>query len=265
MEADIWTESGGTIDGYDVGLYKRDTGVWTYYGVAGGLDGGGCGFAAVVDSADSIHTFWSASDPYGTNELVCDGVWLDSFTSIGAACLDTAGRVQCAWTRDNRLRFTVLGRPMWDVGDADAITCCDITTDTLSQPVIAYWRDGSIVVAHGVDIVGQTEPPEPAANRSRLTASVVRNVLFLQKGASPSSSASELLDATGRKVLTLRPGPNDVSQLAPGVYFITSSPFSSPPEGERNEVRGRATSGGERSAVSGRRSAVAVRKVVITR
>jgi hypothetical protein len=28
-----------------------------------------------------------------------------------------------------------------------------------------------------------------------------------------------LLDISGRKVLNLRPGPNDVSGLAPGVYF----------------------------------------------
>jgi hypothetical protein len=29
-----------------------------------------------------------------------------------------------------------------------------------------------------------------------------------------------LLDATGRKVLDLRTGDNDVSRLAPGVYFV---------------------------------------------
>jgi hypothetical protein len=31
----------------------------------------------------------------------------------------------------------------------------------------------------------------------------------------------ELLDASGRKVMGLAPGPNDVSRLAPGVYFFT--------------------------------------------
>jgi hypothetical protein len=29
-----------------------------------------------------------------------------------------------------------------------------------------------------------------------------------------------LLDISGRKVLDLRPGANDVSRLAPGVYFL---------------------------------------------
>jgi hypothetical protein len=31
-----------------------------------------------------------------------------------------------------------------------------------------------------------------------------------------------LLDACGRKVMALVPGPNDVSRLAPGVYFVQS-------------------------------------------
>jgi subtilisin family serine protease len=49
---------------------------------------------------------------------------------------------------------------------------------------------------------------------------------------------AELLDSSGRKVLDLTPGPNDISRLAPGVYFVRSA------------------SRGQRSAVS---------KVVITR
>jgi hypothetical protein len=36
----------------------------------------------------------------------------------------------------------------------------------------------------------------------------------------------ELLDVTGRKVLGLAPGANDVSRLAPGVYYIMSGPNS---------------------------------------
>ena len=217
MEADMWQMPG--IDGYDVGLYTRDSGVWTSDLMIGGLDGWGRAFAALADNSDSIHTFWAAGDPYGTNKLVCDRVWLDSATDVGAACLDTAGRVQCAWTRDNRLRFTVLGKPTQDVADADGLEWCDITTDTLSQPVIAFCRDGAIVVAHGVDIVGQSEEPGgPTANGLRPTASVVRNILLLP--VSPSTTHTSLFDMTGRRVMSLRPGPNDVSGLAPGVYFV---------------------------------------------
>jgi hypothetical protein len=39
-------------------------------------------------------------------------------------------------------------------------------------------------------------------------------------GCCPTPAA--LLDATGRKVLDLEPGTNDVSRLAPGVYFVQS-------------------------------------------
>jgi len=46
---------------------------------------------------------------------------------------------------------------------------------------------------------------------------VVRGTLVLP--ASPVS-ASCLLDAAGRRVMSLQPGPNDVSSLSPGVYFL---------------------------------------------
>jgi hypothetical protein len=64
-------------------------------------------------------------------------------------------------------------------------------------------------------------------------------------------SQASLLDISGRKVMGLRTGANDVRALAPGVYFVvTPSPSSSPPEGERVGVRRRPAS---------------VTKVVVTR
>jgi hypothetical protein len=62
----------------------------------------------------------------------------------------------------------------------------------------------------------------PSASRVTPHATVVRGVLHL-----PVSSLvirnSSLLDAAGRRVLDLRPGPNDVSSLRPGVYFVRPS------------------------------------------
>jgi len=74
-------------------------------------------------------------------------------------------------------------------------------------------------------------------------ASIVRGVLFLPRdmgaghscengdcpasnsmrcsgGLSPVFAKPALLNIIGRKVLDLKPGPNDVSRLAPGVYFV---------------------------------------------
>jgi hypothetical protein len=65
-----------------------------------------------------------------------------------------------------------------------------------------------------------------AQDRGRLLgqaagATLVRGVLELPQAPSHKpQAASWLLDISGRKVADLHPGPNDVSRLAPGVYFI---------------------------------------------
>jgi hypothetical protein len=83
--------------------------------------------------------------------------------------------------------------------------------------------------------IGIEESPKPQASSHKLGATVVRGLLRL------SEARGELLDISGRSVLALHSGANDVSRLSPGVYFVRSKP----------------------SAVSGRPSAVFVRKVVI--
>jgi len=59
-------------------------------------------------------------------------------------------------------------------------------------------------------------------------ATIVRGVLLLDAADSRQNTGdrADLLDIAGRKVLDLRPGLNDVSRLAPGVYFVqgTASP-----------------------------------------
>jgi hypothetical protein len=238
MWAEVWSDH-IAIDGYGVGFFRRDGGTWSDITILSGLDGGSSGFVALVGSSDSIHTFWSASDPYGIDELVCDHVHLDGSTDIGTACLDVACRVQCAWFRDGLLKFAVPGRGTWTVPDAGSLVWCDITTDTLSQPVLAICReDGSIWLAHGVDVVGQDEEPgEPTAHGLQFTASIVSNVLFVPANGEGRMASGELLDATGHAVLALKSGTNDVSRLAPGVYFVVFPHPNPLPQGarERNE------------------------------
>jgi hypothetical protein len=80
----------------------------------------------------------------------------------------------------------------------------------------------------GVAVVSACAPPplpqvaveesrQPRAPSLKSTVSIVRGVLFLPPSLSPPSS---LLSTDGRKVLDLKPGPNDVSRLGPGVYFV---------------------------------------------
>jgi hypothetical protein len=52
-------------------------------------------------------------------------------------------------------------------------------------------------------------------------ATVVRGMLYLGAGSrQQAKDRAELLDVTGRKVTVVRPGANNVSRLAPGVYFV---------------------------------------------
>jgi hypothetical protein len=88
---------------------------------------------------------------------------------------------------------------------------------------------------------GIVETPGVEVRTTKCLPTIVRGVLMMGQQLTASGSRPELLDAAGRKVAVLHAGANDVSRLAPGVYF-------------------------EREAASGGRSAVsgsAVRKVVI--
>jgi len=62
------------------------------------------------------------------------------------------------------------------------------------------------------------EREESELRRVKGGATIVRGVLFLP--SSLLSPLSFLLSVDGRKVLDLHAGPNDVSRLAPGVYFV---------------------------------------------
>ena len=72
---------------------------------------------------------------------------------------------------------------------------------------------------------------------------VIRGVLMMGRQLTAYGSRPELLDVSGRRMMYLREGANDVRSLAPGVYFVRS----------------------ERSAVGGEPSVAGVNKVVVTR
>jgi len=63
---------------------------------------------------------------------------------------------------------------------------------------------------------------EAAGPEVRVTKlpTLIRGVLWLPPASSQKPQAASLLDISGRKVLDLHPGANDVSRLVPGVYFV---------------------------------------------
>ncbi|MBM3331582.1 VCBS repeat-containing protein [candidate division WOR-3 bacterium] len=94
----------------------------------------------------------------------------------------------------------------WD-GDADLdMITCD------------YY--GSVFLRENITPPGVEERYQPQASSHKLQATLVRGVLLLPASGVERQASSVLLDASGRRLMSLRPGPNDVSRLSPGVYFV---------------------------------------------
>jgi len=69
-------------------------------------------------------------------------------------------------------------------------------------------------------VPGVSERVGPVACVSSPSASLVRGVLRMENSIQNAGYRAELLDVSGRKVMALLPGDNDVRGLAPGVYFV---------------------------------------------
>jgi len=88
---------------------------------------------------------------------------------------------------------------------------------------VANYSSSSISVLRD-NAVGIVEMANGAVRMANGGATIVRNVLNLEPARDNLKSEICLLDISGRKVLELKPGANDVRQLAPGVYFVRSAP-----------------------------------------
>jgi hypothetical protein len=102
-----------------------------------------------------------------------------------------------------------------------------INSVALSGPYI-YCATGSGLGIYQYYGAGIEEGRQPMANGLRPSATIIRGVLMMGDRGPKTGDRAELLDASGRKVLDLKTGANDVSRLAPGVYFISE-------RGTRNE------------------------------
>jgi len=179
------------------------------------------------------------------------GVWLgtsDTTTSRGfSATSDGEGGAIAAWTLRSRLNWDVYaqhvdsaGHPRW--GDAGLSVCQDSTNaiwpvsvaDGDGGAIIAWDDDRGIYAQRVADGAGVEESYMPQATSHKPGATVVRGALVLGAVDSRQDTAygAELLDVSGRTVLNLHSGANDVSRLAPGVYFIREVPTASTPRSQ---------------------------------
>jgi hypothetical protein len=72
-------------------------------------------------------------------------------------------------------------------------------------------------------LAGVEETRSAAVRREKAGATIVRGVLRIADSRQNAGYRADLLDISGRQVMALVPGPNDVSRLAPGVYFVHST------------------------------------------
>ncbi|HTW91873.1 MAG TPA: hypothetical protein VMH22_09205 [bacterium] len=92
---------------------------------------------------------------------------------------------------------------------------------TYSAPYVYASCYGAGVWVFESTQVAVAEPKQLGLAQARKGASVVRGVLNLEVGSRQHTAyRAELLDVSGRKVMNLRAGANDVRALAPGVYFV---------------------------------------------
>lgn len=192
--------------------------------------------ATIVDGAgSSVYAASGCIDRQGAAHATCDyaapavsGLFLDSSlidearVTLTAVKYDSLDRPQIAYvTWGGALMYRYRRAGVWYVYDLQTagVAALGLVIGENSQPTIAYTTSDGVFLAHGVDVVGQSEKrQEPTAFGSQPTATVVRNVLHLS--ASGPSVGASLFDMSGRQVVKLHPGANDVSGLAPGVYFV---------------------------------------------
>lgn len=85
---------------------------------------------------------------------------------------------------------------------------------------VAVGSDDGRLYLFGGAPTGVAEHESRNAQRPTLNATVVRGVLQLSASDVVRDAPSVLIDASGRRVMKLRAGANDVSHLAAGVYWL---------------------------------------------
>jgi DNA-binding beta-propeller fold protein YncE len=158
----------------------------------------------------------------------------------------------------NCLRFDHTGRYLFCSSSATDRESCLVVYDTQSDSLVAEYPNlppiGSIAMSPEQrriyvgcsDLIlvysdvppGVGETPSVEVRETKVGPTVVRSVLHLPASDFERGTPIVLMDVSGRKVLDLRPGPNDVRTVAPGVYFVREEPqaSSSRPQAVRKVV-----------------------------
>jgi hypothetical protein len=147
--------------------------------------------------------------------------YIDGYGITGSPALgdfDDDDSLDCALS-SNAYWMTNTDIYVWDLG-------VPLSAETMEWPMFRH--DPQMTACYKSAPPGVEDSPKPQATSRKLEATIVRGVLVLPGLGTRSElpernsvmSRATLLDASGRKVLDLQAGSNNVSHLAPGVYFV---------------------------------------------
>jgi YVTN family beta-propeller protein len=177
------------------------------------------------------------SQTYNVSVIDCTGDSVIATVSLGAGHAPAA------------LYFnTENGRVYVASGGADDVKVIDCNTNTVRRTITVGHTPMAFAVNPALNrtfvanngssnvsvirdsLAGVEEEPGPQTVSVGSQTTVVHGALFLPEANGDRRGAiGELLDIQGRSVMKLKPGPNDVSRLAPGVYFVRAEPQAASP------------------------------------
>jgi hypothetical protein len=152
------------------------------------------------------------------------GAYLDTSAnaSAGAVSVDRLGTPHVAYIL-TQLRYACRIDATWHfdtIPTASGLQLAGMVVQD-SLPVVGFVDQTGVWLARrqpaGID-------EHPQSVRARTEPTVVTSVLFLSGVSGHKPHAAGLADISGRRVMDLRPGANDVRALPPGVYVIEAGP-----------------------------------------
>jgi len=161
-------------------------------------------------SARHVFMVHDSLDPQGDSGRADWAYWFAPFFQFVANHPEIKGwnYINLDWTRYQTYR---------DWGDARLEINTEIRTRWVDSLISPRFLNAGYDITTGVG----EEASKPQALGCKPRATIVRGVLHMSPQLSVNIlQRAELLDISGRKVLALRPGLNDVSRLAPGVYLV---------------------------------------------
>jgi hypothetical protein len=207
-------------------LYIEQADTWRqYYAASGGRrttlgyvgcapDTGG-GAAVLYNYKDEVQPTWFVLSGYGA---------VDSGASAGAVAVHESGVPHAVYIR-NQLRYACRVGNTWNHDTVFAGPNVQLAGIILedSLPVIGFVDPATGVWLARRLPAGVQETPMTTVKTVNALPTIVRGLLLLPEAANRKPQVASLLDIMGRKVLGLRPGANNVRELAPGVYFVRAA------------------------------------------